>query len=57
MSLMDFLIAMKQRKVITYKGITGLVNGISVEDGSGLSWNITMLTFHGTVTVYFREGK
>ncbi len=58
-SLLDIVIAMKTRKPITVwyglKQHTGIVNGIQAEDGSGRSWNITLLKGIRTTTVYFRE--
>jgi hypothetical protein len=38
----DIVEAMRTRRVITLEGETGLINGISVEDGSGKSWLVKM---------------
>jgi len=49
--------AMRAGKPVTVKGHRGVINAIQREDGSGLSWNITMgcgPSYSERVTFYVR---
>jgi hypothetical protein len=58
-TLFDLVVSMKSRKSVTVwcnaTPYTGVVNGIQAEDGSGRSWNVTILQGNSSATVYFRE--
>lgn len=56
-TFLDIVIAMKRREVITIGNVTGYVNGINLEDGSGKCFNISLLVTSGNtvVSVLYRE--
>jgi hypothetical protein len=59
---MDLIVSMRERKPVTMKlgaprflKVSGIVNAIEAEDGSGRSWNVTLSTSGGPLVVYWRE--
>jgi len=54
MKLSDITTAMQNRTAITINGVTGLVRGLDMEDGSGNNYNVRLLTSKGVATVFVR---
>ena len=48
------LLTQSDSQEVTIKGVTGYMHGISREDGSGSSFNVTLLVGCGKVTIYVR---
>ena len=53
-SMLWSLLAAPEPRTVTIKGVTGIVSAVEREDGSGRSFNVTMNTKKGKVTVHVR---
>lgn len=59
---LELCMAMKTRATVEISGKKGVINGITAEDGSGFSWNVTIQPNETMTdglaepyTVFFRE--
>jgi len=57
MSRLTLFFAMVNRREIEVQGITGIIQSIQMEDGSGTSFNVQIDTGKGIISAYTRTTK